>query len=315
MPKGLQMISVFIGDNTSERDKAFLSYIKQFIAVNGDLAVDRLNADELNTTKFIDAVTTLPFLSPKRLVIIKYLSSNKEVAEKFNQIAKRIADSTEVVILETSLDNRSIYAKTLKKIADSYNNFTSLEGDELVKWLINEVATKNGSLTKKDAIYLIDRLGHNQQIINSEIDKLLLYDQNISKQTIDLMTKNTPSSSVFNMLDALMQGSLDKASKIYDEQRQQGSEPQAIMGMINWQLNILANIIAGHGDSPDVIAKRAKISPYVVKKNFSVITKLNKTKIVQLLDLAIITDFKIKTGKLKPDQGVHSLLIQIASVI
>lgn len=309
------MISVFIGDNTSERDTAFTGYIKQFVAMNGDLAIDRLNSDELTVTKLIDAVTTVPFLSPKRMVIIKYLSSNKEVAEKFNQIAKRIADSTELVILETSLDNRSIYAKTLKKIADSYHSFTSLEGDELTHWLINEVNSKNGTISKKDAMYLIDRLGHHQQIINSQIDKLLLYDQNISQQSIDIMTKNSPNSSVFNMVDALMQNKLNKASKIYDEQRAQGIEPQAIMGMINWQLNVLAHIVASHGDSPDLIAKRAKISPFVVKKNINIARNINKSKIVQLLDLAISTDLNIKTGKLKPDQGVHTLLIQIASVM
>ena len=309
------MITVFIGDNVTERDKYYINYVKQFTSLSGDLAIDNLNADELTYSKFIDAVTTLPFLSNKRMVIVKYLSNNKEVAEKFDLVAKRIADSTELVIVETRLDNRSIYAKTLKKIANNYNVLTSLEGEELTKWLINEISFKNGKITKKDATYLIDRLGHNQQIVYSEIDKLLLYDLNVTQQTIDIMTKSTPSSSVFNMLDALMQGKLDKASLIYDEQRQQGIEPLAIMGMINWQLNILANIVVGAGDSSDVIAKRAKISPYVVKKNINVNRKLSKTKLIELLDLAISTDFKIKTGKLKPDQAVHTLLIQIASVI
>lgn len=309
------MISVFIGDNTSERDKALLSYIDQFISINGEMAIDRLNADELTFAKFIDAVTTVPFLSLRRMVLVKYLSNNKEITDKFEIITKRIADSTELVILETRLDNRSIYAKTLKKIADNYNSFTSLEGDELIHWLMNEVNRKNGIISKKDAVYLIDRLGHHQQIINSEIDKLLLYDQHISQQSIDIMTKSSPNSSVFNMVDALMQNKLDIASKIYDEQRAQGIEPQAIMGMINWQLNVLAHIVASHGDSPDVIAKRAKISPFVIKKNINIARNINKSKIVQLLDLAIATDFDIKTGKLKPDQGVHTLLIQIASVM
>lgn len=309
------MLTVFIGENTVARDKALKAYINNFVGSNGDMALDKLNADDLKLTDLIDAVTTVPFLSDKRMVVLKYLSTNKELADKIDVVATRVADSTDLVLVETAVDNRGLYSKNLKKLADNYNSYSSLDGIELADWAVSEASSVGGNLTKNDAMYLADRLGHNQQIISSEIHKLVLVDKNITKQTIEEMTAASPHSSVFNMIDSLMQGRIDKASTLYDEQRAQGMEPQAIMGMITWQLLILANIVAAGNEPADVIAKKAKISPFVVRKNLNLASNLSRRKMVQILDLAIEADLKTKTGKVKPDAGVHTLLLEIASLI
>lgn len=307
------MISVFIGENTIERDSALKKYIAKFVSNNGDMALDVLNSEDLRFNDVIDSVTTAPFLASKRMVIVRYLSGNKELADRFEDIAARIADSTELVLVETTLDNRSSYSKQIKKLADNYNLYKALDGQELIDWVAATTAQKGGNISNKDAAYLIDRVGQNQQLLDSEIEKLLLLDSTISKHNIDELTERSPQSSVFNMIDALMQGRIGDASKLYDEQRAQGVEPQIIMGMLTWQLSVLANIVAEPKDNPDIVAKRSKLSPFVVRKNYPLAKNINKSKMVQILDLAIDADKKIKTGKLKADNGVHSLLLQIGN--
>jgi len=315
MPKGVRMIYLFYGENTQERDAAVRKIIGEFIAVNGDMAVDTIDADVVDTAGLIDAVTTVPFLSPKRLVIIRYLSANKEVVADIEKILDRVAESTDVLFIEARLDARSVYAKTLKKRASDVQHFESAEGPALADWVVRDAHSIGAKITNSVAQLLIDRVGHNQQLLHNELQKLVLAQTDITIDLVKNMTHYSPASSVFAMLDATMQGKVDEASKLYYEQRAQGIEPQAILGMIAWQLNILAIIVAAKGSTPDAIAKKAKLNPFVVRKNLAIAQHISKQKIVSLFDAAIESDLRIKTGKSKPDPEIHVLLLRIAQSV
>ena len=92
-------------------------------------------------------------------------------------------------------------------------------------------------------------------------------------------------------------------------------EPQAVLGMIAWQLHILAIIVAAQGLSAEEIAKKAKLNPFVVRKNLGIAQRLTKQKVVSLFDAAIESDLRIKTGKSKPDPEIHVLLLRIAQSV
>ena len=166
-------------------------------------------------------------------------------------------------------------------------------------------------LDRRLAAFIIDRVGQDQQFLLNEIKKISLYNKKITKESIILMTQSVPRSSIFNLLDAITKGKPDAVSKLYDEQRSQGMEPRAIMGMLAWQLNILSNIVAAPKDAPGVIAKRSKLSPFVVKKNMDLAMKLSKAQLIDMLDSTIESDINIKSGKSKPDTEVHHLLLDL----
>ncbi len=71
----------------------------------------------------------------------------------------------------------------------------------------------------KDAKYLVMRVGANQQTLSNELAKLLSYDKAITRQTIDLLTEQTPQSTIFELLDAAFAGNSKKAMELYAEQR------------------------------------------------------------------------------------------------
>ena len=71
------MILAFIGDNGPAREKAASAFIKAFISQHSSTAVDKFSGDELEITQLVDAISTTPFLSDKRLVVIRDLSVSK----------------------------------------------------------------------------------------------------------------------------------------------------------------------------------------------------------------------------------------------
>ena len=216
-----------------------------------------------------------------------------------------------MVIIENHIDNRSKYLGSLKKSAE-VREFAHLEGEALTVWVVEQAVSLGGKISYNDAQALIDRVGTNHQLLESELKKLIIFDKNIGYKSIELLTIYNPQSSVFAMLDAAFSGNINKALSLYEEQRTQGMEPQAILGMIAWQLNVLAIVKSAGQMSAQEIATQAKLSPFVVRKNQTNAKRISNQRLALLLSKAIHTDLMIKTTNVKPDNALQSLIMAFA---
>jgi DNA polymerase-3 subunit delta len=302
------MIVAFVGDNGQAREQAAKEFIAGFVSVHGATAVDRFNAESLEIGQLIDAISTTPFLSPRRMVTLRDLSVNKHLVEHLEEIVNNTADTTDLVIIEEHIDGRSKYLTELKKLAE-VREFANLDGEALVSWVIAQANLLGGSINYETAEALIDRVGTNHQLLANELAKLVLYQPKISNMTIQLLTTYSPQSSIFAMLDAAFAGDTSKALKLYTEQRTQGMEPQAILGMITWQLHALALVKTAGTLPQQEIASKAKLSPFVVRKNQTNAKNISEQKLISLIRQAIKVDKQIKTTKVNPDDSVQSLIM------
>jgi len=305
------MIIAFIGENGFAREQSAKEFIAGFVSINGSTAVDKFIGESADISQIIDAISTSPFLSPRRLVEIRDLSKNKLLAEHFEEIIKNVADTTELVLIEDHIDGRSKFLTELKKFSE-VREFANLEGEALTTWVVDQVQLMGGNISHETSEVLIDRVGTNHQLLANELKKLVLYQPKITNMTVQLLTVYSPQSSIFAMLDAAFTGDVSKALKLYTEQRAQGMEPQAILGMITWQLHSLA-IVKSAGTLPvPEIASKSKISPFVIRKNLSNAKYISEQKLVSLIKQAITIDQKMKSIRINPDDAVQSLIIAFA---
>lgn len=302
------MIVAFIGDNAPAREKAAKEFIAAFSNIHGSAAMDKFIGEDLDLITFNDSISTAPFLSSKRMVVVRGLSANKLLAENFESLANKVSDTTDLVIIEGHLDSRSKFLKILDKLAD-IRSFSNLEGIDLIDWMIEYVKSLGGEISANSAGILIDRVGTNHQLLANELEKLVLYNPKITVEIIKTLTIYSPKSSVFAMLDAALAGNVSESLKLYAEQRTQGMEPQAILGMITWQLHILA-LVKSAGDMPtkDIISA-TKLNPFVVRKNQAKLNQMPRDKLIKLFEHAIEVDDQIKSSSVNPDTAVQSLIM------
>jgi DNA polymerase-3 subunit delta len=302
------MIVAFIGDNGYAREQAAKEFVGSFTNLHGAVAVDKLAGEDIDIAALTEAVSTVPFLSARRLVVVRDLGSNKILADKLDAVCKNVADTTDLIIIESHIDNRSKYLSNLKKLAE-VREFIHLQGDELVNWVVEQAQKLKGQITRSLAMALIDRVGVNHQLLINELTKLILFQPQITLDTIKQLTVRSPQSSVFAMLDAAFAGDTAKALKLYSEQRALGMEPIAILGMIVWQLHIL-NIVKAAGSIPPAqIASEAKLSPFVVRKNLGTARRISGQKLERLLDLTIETDKMLKQTSANDDDALQTLIM------
>lgn len=304
------MIVTISGPNDLLRKKELDSIVQVFLAEHGDMAVERFDGEETSSDRMAESIQSLPFLSTRKLVVLREPGKQKTFAENISTILESSADSTDLVIYEPKLDKRGTYYKTLKKSTD-YRELGELDAFALAKWASEYAAEQGGSLASSDAKLLIDRIGINQQLLQSELDKLLAYDQAISRQTIELLVERLPQSTVFELMDAAFSGNAQKTFALYREQRALKVEPQAILAMLSWQVHILAVVKAGTPRTSDEIAKEAKLNPFVVRKTQNIARRLSLEQIKSLISELLELDIALKRSSVDADEALQLFLVKL----
>jgi DNA polymerase-3 subunit delta len=175
----------------------------------------------------------------------------------------------------------------------------------------DQVKAKGGIISSADARFLVEYAGSNQLNLENEIEKLVIYDKQVTRATIEELCDPSPQSTVFQLVDAVFAGNYKKAEQIYFEQRAQKVEPYAIMGMLAWQLHILALVKVAGLKSTDAIAKEAKLSPYVVKKTQGIVRRLTMAQIKQFVRDAKYLDIALKSQPINADEAMTTYLLKL----
>lgn len=306
------MIITLTGENSFSLQKELDKIASGFIEQHGDLALERLDGEEAELAKIREAVTSLPFLAAKKLVVLRAPGANKQFAEQAEQILEQVPESNEIILVEPKLDKRTAYYKFLKKDTD-FREFPELDQYGLANWLAAAAKDGGGSLSPADARYLVERVGPNQQLLSGELEKLLLYDSKITRRTIDLLTEPAPQSTIFQLLEAAFAGRARTVLKLYAEQRAQKVEPAQIIAMLAWQLHVLAIIKAAGDKISDQIAREAKLNPFVVRKSQGIARELTPQELKKLVSDLLRIDIAMKRTAIDADEALQHYLMTLAS--
>ena len=304
------MVITLTGENRFGLRAKLKELTSKFIEEHGELALERIDGQEASLERINEALTSLPFLAARKMVVLDAPGTNKQFVEQHEQILTQVPETTDVIIVEPKLDKRLGYYKFLKKNT-GFQEFPELDQNGLVRWLTDTAKEQGGTLSGSDARYLVERVGPNQQLLSSELEKLLIYDPKITKRTIDLLTEPAPQSTIFQLLEAAFAGNTRRILELYAEQRALKVEPQQIIAMLAWQLHVLA-VIKTAGDRPaDQIANEARLNPYVVRKSQVIANKLTLTELKKLVADLLEIDLKTKTVSIDADEALQHYLLKL----
>lgn len=305
------MIVTLTGENSFALSRELSSLLATFTAEHGDLAVEKLDGAEAEAADIGQALTSLPFLSSRKLVVLYQAGMNKEFTEQAEGLIKNLPESTDLIIVEPKPDKRLSYYKLLKSKTD-LREFINIDPHQLTRWLVDQAKSQGATLTSADARYLVERVGANQQLLFNELNKLVLYDPKINLQTIDLLTEPNTQSTVFQLLEAAFSGETKKALRLYADQRAQKIEPPQIVAMLTWQLHVLAIVKAAGDRTVENIAKEANINPFVVRKTQTIARNLNMAEIRKLVEDLIYIDVSNKTRSIDADEALQNYLLSLS---
>lgn len=304
------MIVTISGDDSYALKERRQELVNEFVSKHGDINIERIDGDEADSEQILDAIQNVPLLGSK-MVIISSAASQKNLLEQLEEISRNIPNTTEVLLIDSKFDKRAKYYKLLQKYSD-FQDFSSSKTADINDWIVKTAQTKHGQISRADASYLVQQVGTNKTWLANEIEKLIIFDSDITKETIDLLCEPTPASTVFQLIDAMFIGNHEKAIKLYKDQRRQRVEPLAILAMITWQLHVLALLKTAGNKTVSDIARESKVSPFVLNKSKTIAAKLPMTQLKKMIKRTLNLDVRLKTESIDADQAMQHLLLTMA---
>jgi DNA polymerase-3 subunit delta len=174
--KPLLKLYLFNGEDTLKQ-KTLLERLKERVAELGDLTMNfqLLAAKELRQpAPLLDALNTLPFGSPKRLVVVREAEAlSKPLQEALISYINRPSDTTVLVLVAKKLPaNGRLYKAISAYDRQAIIDCSPKKRSELPA-LIRGLAQKEGiDITTSAANLLIERVGTSTGSLNTEIGKL-----------------------------------------------------------------------------------------------------------------------------------------------
>lgn len=304
------MITTITGSNKYLNQQNLSKLIDKFVVEYGDMALERIDGEDVEFDKIRAALESLPFLSSKKLVVLRNPSANKLFIENVELLLGELSENTDVIIFETKLDKRLNYFKYLKKNSE-YIEQNELDEQALIKWTSEQAKLHNAVLNSSKARYLIDRVGTNQHLLANEISKLASYNQDITIASIDLLTEPNPQSTIFQLLESAFSGNIKQIMNLYAQQKADKVEPQQLIAMLAWQFHVLA-VIKYAGEKLDSdISKEARINPFVIRKSRLIADKISLSRLKELISQLTKLDTDLKSKNIDSDDAVLHYLLTI----
>lgn len=289
-------------------DQLVRKRVADFIKTNGDMGIERLDAEEHEANEIISMIGSSTLFASKKFIILRGLSKNSDLSERVDDLLALVDTDTELIIIEPQIDKRS---KLFNKLKSQTELRESLELPEpmLADWLVSEAKTLGGSIKRTEAVYLIEKTGLNQGMLSAELNKLLLFDKDITKETIDLLVEPSPQSDIFALVEAAFSGNKSKVARLYSEQRALKVEPIQIIGLITWQLHLIATVQAAGSRNPMQIANDLGTYPSVISRTMSLARRISKEEIRQRTVTLLAMDDKLKTQSVNADDVLLYFLL------
>ena len=281
-------------------------YTKKF----GELSVERIDAEDSQASEILARVGAGSLFASNRLIIIKGLAANRELAEAPDKLIAAVSDDHEIILVLPKPDKRSRLYTVLKKDTQ-FKEINIQTGAGLIDWLLGIVTNLNGQIDRRVAAYLIERVGNDQVSLVQELNKLVTYEPNITRQTIDLLVEPSLHSTIFQLLSSAFYGDKMAVERIYNEQRSLKEEPQKIIGLIVWQLHILAVVKAAKTKSVEEIAHDLGANAKSIAVSAGLAGRLSDTKLNSLIAKLLELDNKIKQQSVNEDDVLLYFLLSI----
>lgn len=306
---------VFLSGDNDHAIRSELEQIKEkFIKEHGAGRVERYEGEELSVDRLPDLMRGGSLFGAQRLVIIHGARDNKELVEYLAENAGSVDEETTLVLVEPKADKRTSWFKKLAKLPGAKLTY-QLKGAPLLHWLLSEAKRRGAQLDASIASFLIQRVGEDQWRLSTELDKLLLAGPKIGREQIEELVEPSPSQSVFDLLEDILQGRVHEAYELYDRLRLSEIEPQQFISLLAWQVNAMLIVKSAGARPPSEISAKSGLSPYVVGKSLALVRKLKFADMAKLVDLVIEADSDSKKTGADADRRVKLLIGQINELI
>ncbi len=296
-----------------------------------DMNTVTLDGRQVTIDDLRGACETVPFMASKRLVVIEGLlgrfaegrdrrlaNAGGESNKAYGPLAaylKSIPDFTIVVLIDDVAGNSPLFGE-LAGFAQ-VKTFAPLRGAQVGQWVTQRLAAAGGKISRPALDDLVRRVGGNLYTMAGEVDKLLTFARGraIEESDVRALVSDSQESSVFALVDAILDHRAGVAENILEEFLERGAAPAYLLSMILRQAGLIvrARDLKERRVPQPQIQSRLGLRDFALRKTLEQAGRYQTARLKQVYARLLETDLAIKTGKLNGDFALNILIAELAT--
>lgn len=282
-----------------------------------------IEGSKLNVGEVLQAVSTLPFLAKRRMVIIRDLLSTikKDEIPIWKNGLSRIPESTIVILWDTieceKVQKNKLF-EVLQTVVDLHSYpFPSLVGSKLTQWIVERVKAKNVLIEDAAIRSLIERVSTDAWQMAHEVDKLIAFSngKTITESMVDQLVNSSFEGKIFELVDALSKKDVRTTVRLLQEERFAGSDDYYLLSMFARQIRLLLSAWSVLDKNPKAeknqIATELDIHPFVASKLIIQAKNFSKKMLIDAHETLYMFDREIKHGNIDVNLAVDLMTINL----
>lgn len=324
---------LFHGEDSLGIEEA-VKKIKQGMGENADLNTTEFDGEVASVPEIINAVTSFPFLSDKRLVIVRnligYLSrsgagdTGKRAIEQLMDDLPALPDYARLVMYESGeLRANSKFLNFAEKQTNGFVRKYEAEKNP-VGWIMARAEREYGAEIEPQAAQaLASVVGEDMRRADNELVKLVAYvdGRPITEEDVATLTPYVAETNVFKMIDALAAGRGKLAMRmmhraLHDEIPKSGEMGATLrmFGLITRQFRnlIIAKEVAERRGTSGELAKLARVPPFAAQNLLNQARPFSMEELEDIYRLLQRYDQDMKVGKIPPMLALDLLVSRLS---
>jgi len=283
------------------------------------VSLSTYDGDLVLLPEVLDGLRTMPFLSPRRVIVIKdaddFISEHRRNLEKY---LENPSPTGVLVLIAQSFPKTTRLTKRALSIG-MVHSYDSVKPRALPGYVANYARKKyNLRLNNPTAELLVQLAGEDTGLLCGEVDKLATYVSDpknkrteITSEDVEALVGHNRHYSVFNVIDAMTVGDASQALNQLDTMLRQDRDAQfKSVGAFAWHFRRLyqAKLLQQQGVRNSDITKNLRIWPHPE----AFIKQVNLLKIKEIGDcLQKLTkiDHAAKTGAGTVKGGLEKMIV------
>ncbi len=300
----MMVITLLVGENSFEMERR----VQEICAAFGGVA-EKIDGAELEVTELPELLVGVTLFTPKRLVIIKNLSENKELWNMLDKWLPRVSDDIHIVLIEPKPDKRTKTYKSLQKIATITELALWSERDisKAEQWVAGEAEAMGVAMDKKSIQILVERVGADQWGLLHALEKIAVLGV-VTPAAIQEHIDAHPFENVFTVFEAALKRDIPELKRMLAS-LEFTEDAYRLFGLLSVQAFQFA-VVASASKPLAEVAKELSIHPFALTKLASYTKKQDATRIVEALADA---DIAMKTSASDPWLLIERALLKIAT--
>jgi len=296
------------------RDDA-LEIIRNAVLADGpsDFDYERLDGEVVTGAALLDAVGTLPVLSPRRLVVLREpetaRAKTRGLTDALCEALTALEDrrDTVLVVLAEKVDGRSRWAKAFGSAAVVRCD-PPRKAPELSKFIAAEASRQGVEIDRAAIALLAERTGPQLLILRQEIAKAALFagpGNQVKAKHVAESTSDIAQGPIWNLTDAIGEGRCGDALALLGKLLHSGSAPPAVLGAFVNHFRKLTSLRNG-GTVPG--------PPFAIRKLEGQSRRFSPGRLLACLAAIHKTDLTLKgAGGISSALALERLVIALAS--